>query len=107
MPGNDGLSPNQAILLKGFLDLYQAPRSGTEAHFLDQSVASFRKDFTGTFGLELTNNSEYFATMAGVSIGTQRMLELIAQGYSPEIAVEVIRRSVAGLMPRDTSEQPG
>ncbi len=92
--------PDKEKLKEAFLEAYTfKPEGGFEASVYDQGVASMRESVTKGFGLELKDDDEYYAVMAGLTIATEQMGQLIESGLDPQNAARTLRTSLAGLAP--------
>jgi hypothetical protein len=101
------LTPHQALVLEGFrLANEMKPEAPEAVHAYDQAVATMRENITGDFGLELSDRQEFYGVMAGLSVATARMVELIDMGLPPETASKVLRTTLAGLLPPEGGTPP-
>ncbi len=95
------LTLSQSSILEGFVSHY-VENSNSEPTFTgyyDQASAFVRNTIVEKFGLALDTPEQYYAVMAGLSVGTVWIEGLVAQGLSVNDAAEVMRISLARLYP--------
>jgi hypothetical protein len=97
--GENRLSERQSLILKSFFDRYRDNQPDTSAaqSEVDQAQAHFRTALHD-FEIDLRNPQELYVWMAGLAIGTERMVGMIEdQGLTPIEAAVLMQGLLAWL----------
>jgi hypothetical protein len=98
------LTPKQSRILEGFVGHYSeiTAQDARLTGYYDQTSAYARDSLVDRFEIDLEDSKNYYAVMAGLSVGTMWLEEIIDKGLSAQEAGEVLRATLARLSSNPT-----
>lgn len=99
--GESELTPEQQSRMEGFVEHYVTASNTDPTHtgYYDLASAFLRDSLGEKWGLEMDTPEKFYRVLAGLSLGTVWLEELVERGLSVKDAGEVMRTSLARLFP--------